>query len=277
LPGSGTSRGQGEEQGKLIRFPRSSWVPEDGIEPLNGDGLGEHSAGYDAPVEIDGPNVAEHGSTWPGIEAGDFWASGDTQEFVGVASAAGDSTQGEPQVSPATRTRTNGELCQQLLRTPLVGAAVAVTVMAGGGVAAWRLISAHPDRFKSSAVSLRADHTASSTHRVTTDSAASTNQQRSNTRGKQRHTRPPTHGKSRANRRAPSSSHAPKEVSYQSSRPTYPQPTQSSSQTAAYTGSPSTRSAVTSASAASAGGATQSSQPTFGANGALGPMSSSAG
>jgi hypothetical protein len=201
LEGSEDSGGTRDERGTLIHFPRSGWIPADGIQPLNG-----------SPRTVDPPDAQDEASERPerraAFEAGDFWDSGETQEFVGVASAAGDSTQAEPQASAAGRTQTSGELRQQLLRTPLIGAAVAVTVMAGGGVAAWRLISARPDRFKSSAVSLRADDTASATHRVTTHSAP-TVQHRLNAQGKQRHARSSTHGKSRANRRASASSLAP--------------------------------------------------------------------
>ncbi len=36
MAGSAHNGGPREEQGRLIRFPCGQWVPEDGIEPLNG-------------------------------------------------------------------------------------------------------------------------------------------------------------------------------------------------------------------------------------------------
>ncbi len=93
-PHDGNSR---SEQGTLIRFPRSKWVPDDGIEPLNGDVDAQHSSESSAIPELDAvQNGADERSSWPAFEASDFWASGDTQEFVGAASVGEDAEQDGP-------------------------------------------------------------------------------------------------------------------------------------------------------------------------------------
>lgn len=72
-PDNGSPR---DEQGRLIRFPRSKWVPDDGIVPLNADAPGNEPARV-APE-------AGAAAQAPAIDAGDFWASGETQQFVGA-------------------------------------------------------------------------------------------------------------------------------------------------------------------------------------------------
>jgi hypothetical protein len=131
LGGSEHKGGTRDERGTLIPFPRSGWIPADGIEPLNTEdpqpssttepGIGVHQ------------NGAEQRTGSATIEADDFWASGDTQEFVGAASAANGS---EP--PPAVRLP---ELRQRFVR-PQVGVALAATVLiAIAGVAAWQVSS----------------------------------------------------------------------------------------------------------------------------------------
>lgn len=80
MAGSAHNAGPRDEQGKLIRFPRSKWVPEDGVEPLTG----EHSDAVEsttATVEGPAPELEA-------FEADDFWASGDTQQFVGTGGSS---------------------------------------------------------------------------------------------------------------------------------------------------------------------------------------------
>src|SRR5205085_9638675 len=96
------------------RFPRSSWVPDDGIQPLNGG----PSSGNDSPGESDrGNDGAEHPAGSPAIEAGDFWASGETQEFVGVVSAGSPALDAQGSESRPVRT---AEPRQRLLRAPVM-------------------------------------------------------------------------------------------------------------------------------------------------------------
>ena len=93
LGGSAHNGGPRDQQGEVIRFPRAKWVPEDGVEPLNGDAEDQHSPGSGAVAERGpGQSGADQHSSWPAIEASDFWASGDAQEFVGVAPMARAST-----------------------------------------------------------------------------------------------------------------------------------------------------------------------------------------
>ena len=82
MAGSAHSGGPRDEQGKLIRFPRGgSWIPADGIEPLTGDPATSPSTNSATATHDSSP---ADGSAF---EADDFWGSGDTQQFVGVASS----------------------------------------------------------------------------------------------------------------------------------------------------------------------------------------------
>jgi hypothetical protein len=153
LGGSAHNGGPRDQQGEVIRFPRSKWVPEDGIEPLNGDAEDQHSPEGGAVAELDpGQSGADQRSSWPAIEASDFWASGDAQEFVGVAPMArastppadrhdgiseavvGDGPADRP-VSHADQAWGGGEPGKRHSRAPLLTALVVVTLMPRG---AWR-------------------------------------------------------------------------------------------------------------------------------------------
>lgn len=82
MAGSAHSGGPRDEQGKLIRFPHGgSWIPADGIEPLTGD--------PSTSLRTDSATATHDSSPDDGsaFEADDFWGSGDTQQFVGVASS----------------------------------------------------------------------------------------------------------------------------------------------------------------------------------------------
>jgi len=199
LGGSAHNGGPRDQQGELIRFPRSKWVPEDGIEPLNGDAEDQHSPGSGAVAERGpGQSGADQHSSWPAIEASDFWASGDAQEFVGVAPMARASTppadrnDGIPEavvgdgaadrpVSHADQAWGGGELGKRPLSAPLLTALVVITLVAAGSVAVWRLLGAQPRSSKSSVASLKADHTASPAHHVATKPAAQAITHRSHT------------------------------------------------------------------------------------------------
>ena len=189
----------------------------------------------------------------------------------------GDGAADRP-VSHADQAWSGGELGKRPLSAPLLTALVVVTLMAAGSVAVWRLLGAQPRSSKSSVASLKADHTASPAHHVATKPAAQAITHRSHTRGAHNISRRASRGKREPTPRVPASLPASTQVAYRSSQPTYSQPAHQSSQATVYASSPSTESANSGrgagASAASAGAAQQSSQPAFGANGALGPMSS---
>jgi hypothetical protein len=74
LAGSANNDDPREDHGNVILFPG---VPRDGVEPLDR----VESA---APT----PDDEGNGSRRLAFEAGDFWESGDTQEFVGVAGSS---------------------------------------------------------------------------------------------------------------------------------------------------------------------------------------------
>lgn len=80
---------------------------------------------------------AERGARTATIEAGDFWASGGTQEFVGVASAA--------HGSAPPRVQRSADLRQRLVRPQFLVAVAAAVLVAGAGVAAW-WVSSPPQR-----------------------------------------------------------------------------------------------------------------------------------
>ena len=78
MAGSAHNGGPRDEHGKLIRFPRGQWVPEDGIEPLNGE-----TRTADTRSLTNGADGEDRNA----FEADDFWDSGETQEFVGVSAS----------------------------------------------------------------------------------------------------------------------------------------------------------------------------------------------
>lgn len=74
MAGSANNDNPREDHGNVILFPG---VPRDGVEPLDG-------VDPAAPT----PDDEGNGSRRLAFEAGDFWDSGDTQEFVGVAGSS---------------------------------------------------------------------------------------------------------------------------------------------------------------------------------------------
>ena len=78
---------------------------------------------------------ADRGARTATIEAGDFWASGDTQEFVGVAPAAA----GESARSRAARLT---GVRQRVARAQVLVAVVAAMLIVVAAVTAWRASSA---------------------------------------------------------------------------------------------------------------------------------------
>jgi hypothetical protein len=90
------------------------------------------------------------------FDAGDFWDSGDTQEFVGATSTA--------QAEPTGGTRNRGwrprGLGGSVLRPRFIGGAVAATVIAFAALEAVGLVSANRPIEKSSVVSNRLESTA---------------------------------------------------------------------------------------------------------------------
>jgi hypothetical protein len=118
LEGSEDNGGTRDEPGTLIRFPGSGWIPADGIQPLNGSAR-----------RLDSPGAQEASSDRPeprsAFDAGDFWDSGDTQEFVGATSTADGAA---PDARRRPRPHSFGE---RILRPRVVGGAVAAAVLAG--------------------------------------------------------------------------------------------------------------------------------------------------
>jgi hypothetical protein len=84
LPGSEPSGGGRDEPGKLIRFPYSQWIPEDGIEPLS-----QEDGEQPSRDEGDGSADLGGGSPASASDPDGFWASGETQEFVHIDAATG--------------------------------------------------------------------------------------------------------------------------------------------------------------------------------------------
>lgn len=136
MEGSEKSGGTRDERGTLIRFPRSDWIPADGIEPFS---------------QADDGSAGEGGSpSSPTIEADDFWASGDTQEFVGVASAPG--APAPPRAPPSRQLR------KRLPGSQFLAAVAATMLIAVAGVAVWQVSSSPVRVAKTSAGSSAARH-----------------------------------------------------------------------------------------------------------------------
>lgn len=142
--------GSRDEQGKLIRFPRSRWIPDDGIEPLDGSSQAMQTLEPSAAEPEDGSVEGASRRDWPAFEAGDFWDSGDTQEFVGATSAAQ-----PPPAGRVARPWRPADLRAHVLRPRFVGAAVAATALAVACVEAVGLVTARSPIRKSPAVSHR--------------------------------------------------------------------------------------------------------------------------
>jgi hypothetical protein len=180
VAGSQTTGGSGDEQGTLISFPRSKWVPDDGIEPLN-TGNGDELAGEGDSAVADGVDESVvQSSRSPAIEATDFWASGDTQEFVGVAPSPHGSpptesaeSAPEPGGRTARRARRSVPLVRRMPRTQLASSLVAVMLLAAGGAAAWQLLGGNPRGSKSPTIARTSSSTyASESSSASTDSYA---------------------------------------------------------------------------------------------------------
>ncbi len=139
------------EQGKLIRLP-SRWVPPDGVQPLNGPGEEERE-----------PSSGERGL--PVFEAGDFWESGDTQQFVGVATGppgpppATASDDADPLASkaPAKESSSGNNRRDRIHARPKVAAiaSIAACLLVGGGIAL--ATAGHPGQHSERHASLAAN------------------------------------------------------------------------------------------------------------------------
>ena len=141
MAGSGDNAGPRDEQGKLIHFPRSSWVPEDGVEPL---GTTPPASGDATTATLEAP-----GRDVEAFEPDDFWDSGDTQQFVGAggsttpigtpvsSDAAEPAGAGEPALATSSYAGGTTALGWRALRVPLpttwVGAVLAAAALAAIG------------------------------------------------------------------------------------------------------------------------------------------------
>jgi hypothetical protein len=156
LAGSDDNAGPRDEHGKLIKFPRSAWVSEDGVEPLTARTAEESTT---ATVErADGELEA--------FEPDDFWASGETQQFVGapsssraVASPGMDGAKGNedgPAISlPKEPRPRSGHRWRQLslpLPTKLVAAAIVLCALAGSGIASVFLTAGRSEHSPSASI-----------------------------------------------------------------------------------------------------------------------------
>ncbi len=149
MAGSADNAGPRDEQGKLIRFPRSSWVPKDGVEPLTGES-GETAESTTATVEAPRQELEA-------FEADDFWASGDTQQFVGTggsspstgAPVSGDAAEpagaSEPALAAAASAGGTAALEWRSLRVPMptswIAAVLVAAALAATGVVVVSLTS----------------------------------------------------------------------------------------------------------------------------------------
>jgi hypothetical protein len=117
VAGSESSEDFQNERAKLIQFPRSPWVPPDGIEPLNGADAGAGTAMLEP--EPDEQSVAA------------FWSGGDTQEFVGLDPGSG-SGDTDDRRSPMRRKRRPGvRSLAALAGAGLAAAAIGAVVLGG--------------------------------------------------------------------------------------------------------------------------------------------------
>jgi hypothetical protein len=131
---------------------RTRWVPPDGVEPLNGNG--HTPLGRDEEPETEASADGEPSSRRPAIDANDFWESGDTQEFVGVAvqddDGLADSGTADTRVAGLVATTrrhpvgsnpalddgtTPGWTARHGWPKMIAGAALALGLLAGGGIA----------------------------------------------------------------------------------------------------------------------------------------------
>jgi hypothetical protein len=127
LPGS-DSVGPGDEQRKVIRFPRSAWMAEDGVEPLTG--------GHTRPADSTTAGAKGSSEELDAFEPDDFWASGETQQFV-RATGSGEPVTDRDKSRRGTQGRRRGP--RLIIRSP----------PAAAGACRWRGIraprfTAHP-------------------------------------------------------------------------------------------------------------------------------------
>lgn len=268
MGGSEHNGGTRDERGTLIPFPRSGWIPADGIEPLNTENPPRSSTSEaGSGAYQDGADQRAGSAT---IEADDFWASGDTQEFVGVASAADGSPA--PRVSGASGVRRWPARPQAL-----VGLAAAV-LMAVAGVAAWQ-VSSSPGGLAKRSVGLAT----SARHRRPSDTyAAASNKTTTTLRQAEvaqlHRSIAPSHPKARANKTARHRAKAVHRnttapevvpVSYEQSTPANSPASTSSGSSSPATGPPQHSASATTASTSGGAGSSSSSPPQPGPNGAL--------
>jgi hypothetical protein len=140
LEGSEDSGSSRDERGTLIRFPGSGWIPADGIQPLNGS-----TRTVDRPDAEEAPDRPERRAAF---EAGDFWDSGHTQEFVGATSTA-------HAEAPGAGRRRSPDFRERILRPRFVSGAIAATALALACAEALGLVTTSSPIRKSSAVSHR--------------------------------------------------------------------------------------------------------------------------
>ena len=268
MGGSGNSGSSDDERGTLIRFPRPEWIPADGIQPLNTHDREENSAGE--PANGEHGEGAERGAGTATIEADDFWASGDTQEFVGVVAAADRSAP--PPVSRASGVRRWSARPQAL-----VGLAAAVLI-AIAGVAAWQLSSStggsakRSDSFAASARHRRPSATyAAASNRTTrglhTSEVPQLHRSTSPSHPRARVNRPPRHRAKTVHRGTTAPQIVP--VSYEQASPATSSANTSGGSSSVPTGPPQHSTSATTASTSGGAGSTSSSPPQPGPNGAL--------
>jgi hypothetical protein len=174
---SQSTDGSGDEQGTLISFPRSKWVPDDGIQPLDTGNGHKATRDGDPPVGDDIDESVVQSSRSPAIEATDFWASGDTQEFVGVAPSPPAAppaaiAESAPDRGGRTAQRRRGSVAMGRLvpRAQHAASLAAIILLAAGGTAVWQLLTGHPNASRLPTAARSSSVTYAST--TGTDSAA---------------------------------------------------------------------------------------------------------
>lgn len=244
--------GSAEDGGKVVRIPRDWFGPPDELVPLG------RSASHGVP----GPEPPAAVEPGPPVDPNRFWdeSSSSIQEVV---EASGGAVVREVAFEDLLR-----RVRQVPRRVGVVKAAafVLVALVVGVSVVGWLLGSTKPRAFRTTVASIGTQWAHPSVRHLAKAGAGTTAKH-------ERHVRPKAGvGQKRSS--------PVMQVAYRSNQPSYspPPPSPTTAIAATNSGSEGSRSSGSSgATASSAAAASQSSPPAFGANGALGPMSSPAG
>jgi hypothetical protein len=104
VAGSADNDGARDGHGKVIHFPRSNWVPDDGVEPLTGEPAEPIEPAKSTTATLEPPSRDREA-----FEPDDFWDSGDTQQFVGTGGSPKASTSAQIDEPPVAVRSTAGD------------------------------------------------------------------------------------------------------------------------------------------------------------------------